>query len=261
MFTLGCDVEHGLYFQGDLISAIGKIPGEKTNPFPLSNGGGLQVDNVLLEWNAPPATSLNEFIDNIQGTINEIKNRFPQYTLGYKSWYDYPKEELNDPFAWVIGCEPDYNAYQWMFAPKEDCINYKPSYGATKRRTAAGHIHTSTITDPVLSSKYLRLLDMYLGLPSLYLDDDRFRRNFYGKAGSFRTKEYSPGIVGVEYRTLGTFWVEKEEYIKWVYNTCSFIYNNLTELSEPVDGIESIINNYDIGSALNIIKEFNLWPV
>ena len=51
-------------------------------------------------------------------------------------------------------------------------------------------------------------MDYTLGLDSLLLDSDTRRRSMYGRAGSFRFKEY-----GIEYRTLSNFWIKNNKSI------------------------------------------------
>ena len=71
---IGTDSEHAIYHpQLGLQSAIGKIPGTKANPSPLPNGGAIQVDNVLVEWNSPVAESEDDFVRGIQATLSDVR--------------------------------------------------------------------------------------------------------------------------------------------------------------------------------------------
>lgn len=263
MLQVGADVEHGLYLNNNLISAIGKIPGSKVAPHPLPNGGGLQVDNVLLEYNIPPAKNEDEFVINILGTIQEIQSFIPSMTLGYDSWYEYPESELNHPMAWLIGCESDRDAWTWLETRDLDLsINPKPSFSGSPIRTAAGHIHVSEFFDVATATKFLRLCDLYLGIPSLFLDTDRYRRTLYGKAGAFRFKTYQDGTAGCEYRSLGTFWTKNEILIRWVFRTVQFLYENVEHLPEPDSRVREAMNTYNIHLAQEIAQQEGIqWPV
>jgi len=56
-------------------------------------------------------------------------------------------------------------------------------------------------------------MDLFLGVPSVLIDDGKERKKLYGKAGAYRYKPY-----GVEYRTLSNFWVFEPGLIDWVWN-------------------------------------------
>jgi hypothetical protein len=96
---------------------------------------------------------------------------------------------------------------------------------------------------------------MVLGVPATLIDTDTARREFYGKAGSFRPKDtinFDADIGpdpydGVEYRTLSNFWLKSEELMGWVWNGVERVYNNLEELSDKAlfykDEVVSIINS------------------
>ena len=259
MLKIGADVEHGLYYGHGLVSAIGRIPGTKEEPYPLLNGGGLQVDNVLLEWNAPVADSKEEFVNAIMDTQYIIRDMYPEYTLGYDSSYEFNPDELTHPDAWVIGCSADFNAWVYKYTgDKDESVNPKPDFGAGNKRTAAGHIHVSSFSSLANGCKFIRLCDLYLGIPSLLVDNDTFRRSLYGKAGAFRNKKYPDGSRGVEYRVLGTWWTKRAESVRWVYDIVYHLYTNLHLLPEPPDYIQEVINDHNIHQAGVLINEYNL---
>jgi hypothetical protein len=58
-----------------------------------------------------------------------------------------------------------------------------------------------------------RLMDRYLGVPSLGWDKDQIRRKTYGKAGNCRVKEY-----GVEYRALSNAWLFEPTIMRYVFD-------------------------------------------
>lgn len=78
-----------------------------------------------------------------------------------------------------------------------------------------GHIHIGYDNpDEETSEKIIIMMDIVLGLPSLFMDKDTRRRELYGKAGCFRFKSF-----GVEYRTLSNFWIHDEQLLDWVYDS------------------------------------------
>lgn len=262
MFTIGTDSEHGLYRNGNLVSAIGLIPGTKKDPYPLYSGGGLQVDNVLLEWNSPIAHSAEEFDFGIERTLADIKMFIPNMELGFESSYLFPMDQLMNDAAWMIGCEPDFNAWK-MNGKRINWVkskNSKPGFEGSNLRTAAAHIHVSPFDNPHDMAKFVKLQDLHLGLPSLFHDMDRIRRTLYGTAGSCRVKQYPNGAHGVEYRVLGSFWIKNTYYRNWVFNTSKYLYDNLNNLTVPEANIQGIINNYDLPAAKVMMDRYGISP-
>ncbi len=58
----------------------------------------------------------------------------------------------------------------------------------------------------------IKAMDIFLGVPSIFLDGDKERRKLYGGAGAHRVKPY-----GVEYRTLSNFWLWEDWTKLWVF--------------------------------------------
>ena len=99
-------------------------------------------------------------------------------------------------------------------------------------------------------------MDFFLGLPSLFYDDDVRRRSMYGKAGCYRPKSY-----GVEYRTLSYAWLMSKERMAWVHRATVRGMQELMSgnfLFEKFGDISNIINTSDKEAAMKIIREANL---
>ena len=199
-YNIGADPELFLINKNKnkIISAIGIIPGEKHNtykPETLPDGFGLQIDNILAEFNIPPITTEQELLEN----INIMKNYIQEYIARIDPALDIhcaasaiiDNDQLNHPNALLFGCDPDFNVYTRT-------INEKPTTVNPNLRSAGCHFHIGYL-DPTLEHnfKIIQYLDTFLGIPSLMYDNDMFRRELYGKAGAFRMQPW-----GVEYRTL-----------------------------------------------------------
>ena len=69
--TVGADPELFIVNEktGKVVSSIGIIPGEKGNAWKsddMPEGFGIEVDNILGEFNIPPCKTKEEFINNIE---------------------------------------------------------------------------------------------------------------------------------------------------------------------------------------------------
>src|SRR5699024_2897559 len=123
-------------------------------------------------------------------------------------------------------------------------------------RTGAGHVHVGMdgLRSVKVTMGLVRSLDGYLGLSSLLWDDDKERRELYGKAGAYRKKPY-----GVEYRTLSNAWLNSPELIKRVFNLTTEACINFTKGVLPFEKygeeIREIINTSNTSAAVEILKK------
>lgn len=252
-FLIGCDPEVFVKKQGTFLSAFGLIKGDKKNPFKVRNGA-VQVDGMALEFNIDPAHSEDEFCINVQDVFNQMKLMVPDYEVVATpvAHFDIAHMEQQPKEALELGCDPDYNAWSGM-------VNDKPN-GNRPMRTASGHIHIGWTNgkdqgDPEhqgMCQAAARQMDFFLGLPSLMYDNDKERREMYGKAGCLRYKPY-----GVEYRTLSNAWLNSEKLMRTVYRNAIDGMNRLVNgdrLSEKYGDIQEIINNSDKKEAMRIVR-------
>jgi len=221
---IGADPEVFMRKDGVLVSAHGAVQGTKAAPFKVMQGA-VQVDGMALEFNIDPASSSEEFVNNIQTVMAELARMVPGYELVAdpvaEFGLDYIKAQPKE--AQEMGCEPDYNA--WLGG----AINPKPD-GEKSFRTGAGHVHIGwtkdmDITDPSHKQACIMLtrqLDYYLGIGSMLYDGDIKRRTMYGAAGAFRVKPY-----GVEYRVLSNAWLKSPKLMSWVFDCTVKAVNDL----------------------------------
>lgn len=236
--------------EGRFVSGHDLIPGTKRDPFvvPL---GAIQRDGVALEFNTDPAATKEEFVGNISVVMDFLEQEYkkvnpdlsiviePTATFDRKYFMSLPEE------ARELGCEPDYSAYTGK--PNEKPSTTKPF------RTGSGHVHVGWGKFSPHSDEHfevcmgmVRQLDSLLFLSSLLWDDDKTRRELYGKIGAFRPKAY-----GVEYRPMSNRWLSKVSIQEFVFEAVKkasedflsgVIYEDDPKIS---DMIVSIHQGYD----------------
>ena len=244
-FTLGADPEAIVVnHSGFPVSAIGRLPGFKHDPFEMESGT-CHPDNVMAEFNTAVAKNIKEFSTIITSCIQDVNS-----LLKAKGCYLekgmvalYPKPELQHPEALTAGCSPDFNAYH------HGGENTPPNFETNNNRCAGGHIHIGAdITD---IHKFIQACDLFLTIPTLS-EESLLRRSLYGQAGSFRVKPY-----GVEYRTIGNHWIWSTERHNWVWNQVQYILDHYETLVLP-DYLAEIINNHDLDTAKQLCQDFKI---
>lgn len=253
-FMVGADPEVFVGNQFSVKSIIGTIGGTKARPRPLPLGPGfaVQEDNVALEFNIPASASKAEFTDNISsamGFLEQVMKDRYQLQFVKESAVSFPSDELIDPASWIFGCDPDYNA--WTHAQ-----NSKPSAKDPNLRSCGGHVHVGISASKNDKARLIRIMDLVQGVPSVLMDEGTLRKQLYGKAGAFRFKPY-----GVEYRTLSNFWVFKQPYVEWIYDTTERAVSMMEEGFDAIvdkDAILTAINDNDKPVADYLVAKYNL---
>lgn len=213
IITVGHDAELFLYDENDnAIPSIGLVGGSKECPRPV-NGGAVQEDNVMAELNIDPCTTEKQFIGRTNDVIKSLTSIIKSHGLHYKIM-DFQKFEpkfLKSKQAKQFGCDPDYNIYTMQ----QNVVETKLLH-SNNVRTAGGHIHIGLVNPnfhPMARASLVKGCDWYIGLPLAILERESQRKAFYGKAGSFRQKEY-----GIEYRTPSNIWLSNDNMMSWIYN-------------------------------------------
>ena len=250
-YTIGHDAEVFLYNENnEATPGIGIIDGSKRNPRKVP-GGALQEDNVMAELNINPAKTSDEFVTNTLSVMDELNGVLSPHNLRFKSlaFQKFQPKFLQSNQAREFGCEPDSNIYTLS----ENKVNVKDLI-SQNARTAGGHIHLG-LSDadfhPSARMSLVKSCDVFIGLP-LATVENTMRKQFYGRAGSYRQKEY-----GIEYRTPSNIWLNSSETMAWIFRQAEIVCQNVIrrlrvdELSEA----ENIIN--DIGESFlqDIINE------
>lgn len=253
-WTIGADIEMMLEKHGSLVSAVPVLgPQNKDLPF-----GDIFPDNVLAEFTVTPASSADDFIKHISENMKAAKRIFELegLTVRIAASGHYPEGELQSDEASRFGCSPDYDAY-------ELCLN-EVACGAdeTTLRSAGGHIHFAhpIFEDPYKVVEMIKLMDLYLGVPSVVKDasdESNERRKLYGKAGAHRPKGYPGG----EYRTLSNFWTKDDDGVRWAYQETERCLTLLLEgktvanLGIDENEVRRVINEGDVDAAQDIVRK------
>jgi len=246
---LGSDPELFLANADGYVSAIGLIGGTKDRPRPikeLGKGFYVQEDNVLLEFNTPPAGKQKKWVENHTKMLDYLNTYLADKGLSFKidASAEMPKAQLMNPKAHVFGCEPDFNAWTLLPNPRPVCDN-------PFLRVAGGHVHVAFKGSNAEKIMYVRKLDLFLGLWSVIYDEDKQRKKLYGSAGSFRFKPY-----GIEYRVLSNFWLMNKDFTAAVWD--------LTEAAkrfkgDPITEIKDIIDSGNVEAANSLFRTYNRW--
>jgi hypothetical protein len=256
---LGADPELFLVdAAGALIASCGLIGGTKAEPLPLDIGDGfaVQEDNVALEYNIPASESKEQFTNNIGRAMSYLSDMVATKGLAFSklSAALFPEDQLYHPLAQEFGCDPDFNAW------KKGATNPRPKADDHTLRTCGGHVHYGMIPND-LSKKdvlqFIKHVDLFLGVPSVLLDNGELRKQLYGKAGAFRFKRY-----GCEYRSLSNFWVLDPKLTAWVWDASAMAadvwQNNTINIDDLGDDIQNVINNNDKQGARNLVDTFGM---
>lgn len=242
-YMFGSDPETFItaYYRDDMVSPIPAnvfFPDSGKGNCVELRGGGVHADNIMLEFNPKEHRTFWGMYRNLSALMEDAhhaihsrhhaqlaKAFFKAIGLDYEDCYyaisplssiDIPKQLIeyvrttnNKSFA-EFGCIPDYNTYLRDVNPPAELENTV--------RVAGGHIMISApderLDNPDVVFCAVKWMDV-LVMPKFMLGwtkdtpsmrDSKQRRNYYGKAGSFRPKAFPEGYYGIEYRTPGPEW-------------------------------------------------------
>lgn len=252
-FTVGCDPEIFVGDNNSVRSIIGKVGGTKELPLPLPIGDGfaVQEDNVALEFNIPPSDSKSSFVHNLNqatGFLEQMMLDMHGLKFVRDSAISFPKEEMNDPRAFMFGCEPDFNCWTGR-------VNPKPKAKDPLLRSCGGHVHIGPEQELDVR-EVAKGCDLVLAVPSIHMDKGFMRKELYGKAGAYRPKPF-----GLEYRVLSNFWIFDNKTIEWVYDGVDRVLemvSNGVKFDEDRDDIINAINTNNTDLANKLINKYNL---
>lgn len=230
IFTFGADPEGFIFKGAEPVPAYGIIPGTKQSPHPVKQGA-VQVDGMAAEFNINPAKTFEEFNDNVETVISELKSFLPSgYSLRFipsvvfsEAAFDSTPDDNKE-----LGCSADFNAW-------DNSVNPPPVPENPFMRCAGGHLHTGWTENQELDAQHIsdcndliKQMDWFLGFWSLSQDADNNRRKLYGKSGACRYKPY-----GVEYRVLSNFWVSTKALRLQIWNRWVAAVNTMATIYMP----------------------------
>jgi len=216
--SFGSDPEFMVVRDNQYYSAIGIVQGDAENRITVS-GHQFYYDNVMAECAVKPAKTRSCVLKSFRECFQIYARMVQPFRLHVQASQEYPEEQLIHPDARKVGCAPDSCAYEMELKEPPVAIIEQTSF-----RSCGGHVH---IGHPLLAGDgpepwlAVYLLDLFIAVPSLWIDRDVSsgpRRTLYGQAGRYRTKDY-----GIEYRSLGNFWLKSPRLVAWVYGVCDFV--------------------------------------
>lgn len=267
---IGSDFEHFIEDgDGKIISAIQFNEGTKQIPQKLDKEGCcIQRDGVLQECNVPPVElgGGEEFWDNVNYVRDYLEEKLGKDGLKLKCCASatLDDDQMQDPEANVLGCDPDFNAWE------EGAINTKPRLREKNFRTCGCHFHMSfeedgedynPKADTVL--ELVKLFDLFVTVPFVLIDEDIKRRKLYGKAGSFRPCSWSEDVHGVEFRQLSNKCLQNKELVLFIFNQLEVIIDHFNEhglgsIDKDKKKIVDCINKSDRKLAAKLLKTYNV---
>lgn len=288
--TIGSDPEFMLKDpNGNLVSAIGRVPGSKEERFAVENGHFVYYDNVLAECNIKEASSAEGFVENVRDCLTQYAGVVKPNQLVIQASGKYPVNECKHKDANVFGCDPELDAYKLAVNDPPVCAK------GNTFRTAGGHLHIGYEGGAAIEGDddanykvqinrlfLVRFCDLVIGIPSLFMDKDpssKERRRLYGGAGTNRECL----AYGVEYRSLGNFWLRSPSSVTLMYNLAQYCVDQVVEqnvgthLYDDFDGsyqqadtpfnvfdwreVPNIINDWDLKAGQKVLDQlFNILP-
>lgn len=220
----GSDPEMMLRDGNGVRSAIGIVHGTKDDRIRFSDGSTAFHDNVMVECCPVPGRDADEVIANFKSCFSSLSEVVAPFVLSPQASEIYPESECLNELAKRFGCVSEIDCYtgesRMATCPEDSTL-----------RTAGGHVHIGQypgdsnpwpLLDENNSGKewFVRCLDVFLGIPSVLMDRDPTsprRKKLYGGAGYYRKTSY-----GVEYRTMGNYWLRSPAIVRVVHDIVTY---------------------------------------
>lgn len=235
------------------------------------NGAELSRDGAAFEVRSKVVSSCRDnIIPYVAEAMRMVQLRIDDDDIQLSSAPIYTLESDDGPDdIRTFGCAPDFNAYTLS--------TQVPALSAgDMRRYTGGHVHISywpwAMGNKHDQAALTLLLDMYVGLPFVamlgehYAEGEAERREYYGKAGSFRYDHKGK----LEYRTLSGRLLLSPLYLGWVLGQVRVIdrafggrpiggFYDGGKLSQPVgDIVRGLGSKFNLDEIRRIINEHDV---
>lgn len=223
----------------------------------LKKTGKTYWDGFQAEFTTQPIGCHGYAFDMVRAGLLAIQQQATKYSpnakLSLKSVFRIPEAtlQLAEPQYVALGCDPSNNAYGVAPFTVENPRDLP-------YRVAGGHLHfaiSKSRRDEIPG--IVKALDLFTGIPTvaMFADiDDPLRRQFYGKAGEYRTPPH-----GLEYRVLSNAWLGHPAvgHMVWDIARQCVGFGQLAipyeDFNTSLDGVQEIINNCDVKAARKMV--------
>lgn len=257
-FSIGSDFELFLMDKekSKVVNAKPYVKGSKRKPYNFDQSSPFwctSLDNASFEGNIPPASSPEEFSQNIQKVIDYLKGTLPENIVPiHNCAVRFDPSELQTREAMTLGCESSMNAYTGYENPRPDA-------SITNLRTCCTHVHIKYDDMNLdLSRELIKAMDLFLGVPSILVEPINERRTMYGTLGEMRFSRSKT----TEYRVLSSFFSETDALRQWVYNNTVAAIEWVNAGNRVTDEMHSMfeqaVSNNDANVAQQIVSTYNI---
>lgn len=193
----GCDPECFVIHQGKVVPGTILFP----NHVKLGNYGYVCHDGVQVEFNPYPQKSYSDLVAvlsyMIEMAMSEITQRVGEADIVFTAVQEVPIDIIKeageaDRSALEFGCSPDINVWNARDT------SFRGDASELPLRFGGGHLHLTVPGNRSRKMEFVRALERTVGLVinSNSPEQEAARRQWYGKAGACRIKDY-----GIEWRT------------------------------------------------------------
>ena len=204
-------------------------------------------------------TSSRVFASNITTCIDKVREKAKELNLSVSITPAqlFKKKQLLTEQALVSGCSSSYDAWS---------LRRHTGFDLTKTnwRFASGDIHMSW-PNPKDYGRYSRInvarfADLFFGCAEVAYTTPTERNKYYGIGGLHRPTPY-----GVEYKSVGNWWMVNEKRMRWAYTTAlNAIGHGLTVDSSTLAGKDlaarmvNVRTHWDRTAARHIMDDFGV---